>query len=485
MLGAFALIGAAMQSSASAASRSEMTLTPCHLEGVREELRCGTYQVFENRQTRRGRILSLKVVMIPARQPHPERGPIFYLSGGPGETGTDMVPYLVSWGENAEHDVVIVNERGTDGDHRLDCRPLGSDENLENYLKPPFDPAAARICRQELERHYDLSQYTTAASVEDLDEIRQAMGYDRINLESGSFGTYKAQMYIRKYGVHVRSAYLLSLVTLSNRVPLEMARTSQHALDALFDQCHDDAKCGVAYPQLHEDFSAMLAKVHEGPVLTWVRHPVTDARTQVHLSEFSFVDAVRVLLYSSETARQIPFLIEQAADGDFSPFAEVAMRSVRGIYSGARIGLNYSITCNEFVNRIRPEEIGPATDARFFGAWRVNGQIATCKEWAKTLVPSDYFELFRSDVPVLIVSGDTDPVSPPEYGEELKSSTPNSIHLIVPGGGHTPENACLRSIRAEFFRTAEPSKLNTSCMNKLRPEAFKLPASNARVHDGR
>jgi pimeloyl-ACP methyl ester carboxylesterase len=474
MLGALALIGAALQSGASAASRSEVTLTPCRLEGVREELRCGTYEVFENRGTRRGRIRPLKIVLIPARQPHPERGPIFYLSGGPGETGTDMVPYLISWGENAEHDVVIVNERGTDDGHRLDCRPRGSDDDLEGYLKPPFDPAAARLCREELQRHYDLSQYTTEASIEDLDEIRRAMGYDRINLESGSFGTYKAQMYVRRYGEHVRSAYLLSLVTLSNRVPLEMPRTSQQALDTLFDQCRRDASCHAAYPRLHEDFAALLAKAHEKPLVTWVRHPVTGARTQVHLSEFSFVDAVRVMLYQSETARQLPFLIGQASSGDFNPFAEVALRSVRGMYSGARTGLNYSITCNEFVNRIRPEDIAGATRGRFLGAWRINGQVALCKEWPKTRVPSDYLAPFHSKVPALLVSGDTDPVSPREYGEEVQSYMPNSIHLVVPGGGHTPENACLRAIRAEFFRTAEPRKLDTSCLSKLQPESFKL-----------
>lgn len=488
MLVAVALAGSAAVSPApsvsqpadSGWSRPNVTLTPCRIEGVEEELRCGVFKVFENRGTRRGRMLPLKIVLIPARQPHPERGPIFSMAGGPGETATELVAYLINLRLNAEQDVVVVDERGTGEGHRLDCRSLGSDENLQGYLMAPFDPTAARVCRQELGRQFDLSQYTTAAFVDDIEEVRRAMGYEMINLEGGSFGTYAAQMYIRRHGEHVRSAYLNSLVTLSNRVPLEMPKTSQQALDRLFSQCESDVACHAAYPNVREDFAEVLAMLREKPVLTWVRDPVTGARTEVHLPESAFVDAVRVMLYTSESARQIPYLIQKARDGDFNPFAEIAMRMVRGIYSGARVGLNYSITCNEFVNRIRPEEVEPATRGRFFGAWRIKGQMATCKEWPKTDLPGDFFEPFESDVPTLLVSGDTDPVSPPYYGEEVRSFMPNSTHLVVPGGGHTPDNACVRRIRTEFFRTGAARGLDTSCMTELRPAPFKLPDQKAK-----
>src|SRR5258707_2620652 len=167
---------AGAQPAASPAAQPRVTLTPCYVSDVKEELRCGVYNVFENRRTRQGRMLPLKIVVIPARRPHPEQGPVFYLAGGPGETSTELVEFRVN-SVNREHDAVLVDERGTGDGHRLDCPSLGSDDNLEGYLKSPFDPAVARACRRELERRYDLSQYTTAAFVEDLDEVRQAMGY--------------------------------------------------------------------------------------------------------------------------------------------------------------------------------------------------------------------------------------------------------------------------------------------------------------------
>lgn len=455
---------------------SHLSLKPCHVEGVNEELRCGVYKVFENRQTRKGRTLPLKIVLIPARHPHPDQGPIFFMAGGPGETATELAAFLLESGDAENHDVVIVDERGTGDGHRLDCPSPFSDDNLEGYLNGPFDPAAARVCRDELERRYDLSQYTTPNFADDIDEVRAAMGYDKINITAGSFGTYAAQIYMRRHGKHVRSAYLTSLVTLSNRVPLYHARGAQQGLEQLFKDCDEETACHAAYPRLREDFAAVRNKVRERPVATSVRHPVSGAPTEIRLTERAFADAIRVMMYRSNRAREVPFLVAQALAGDFSPFAEAAVRASRDIYSGARMGLHYAITCNEFVRRIRPEDIEPATRGSFLGSWRVTDQMAACKEWPKTDLPADYFEPFRSEVPAVLVSGATDPASTPNWGDEVKSFMPNAIHIVVPGGGHCPENGCTRSIKQELFRTGATKELDASCIAKEQPEPFKLPA---------
>src|ERR1041385_8508463 len=151
-LAAFWAAFATSDSAPTGSSAAHVTLKPCHVEGVKEELRCGVYDVFENRRTRRGRKLPLKIVVIPAQHPHPDEGPVFYMAGGPGETATELTSLVMSWGDADEHDVVIVDERGTGDGHRLDCKSPNSDDNLEAYLDGPFDAAAARACRQELEK---------------------------------------------------------------------------------------------------------------------------------------------------------------------------------------------------------------------------------------------------------------------------------------------------------------------------------------------
>ncbi|MDQ3117120.1 MAG: alpha/beta fold hydrolase [Verrucomicrobiota bacterium] len=185
--------------------------------------------------------------------------------------------------------------------------------------------------------------------VEDLDEVRGALGYEKINLNGGSFGTYAGLIYTRRYPARVRTAYLNSLIPLSNRVPLYHAAASQGALDELFKECDEDAACHAAYPGLRENFATLMKKLHAAPVLTTVPHPVTGEPTEIHLSERAFGDALRVMMYRAPSAREIPFLLEQAMAGDFRPIAAAALRSNRGIYTGARLGLNYAITCNEFL----------------------------------------------------------------------------------------------------------------------------------------
>jgi pimeloyl-ACP methyl ester carboxylesterase len=455
-------------------SRPQLVLTPCHVAGVQEELRCGTYEVFENRQARRGRKLPLKIVLLPARGQHPEEAPIFHLFGGPGETNTEFAKDLLDSTLRQDHDIVLVDFRGTGEGHRLACSTPRSDDHLESYLETPFAPDIARACRRELEQRFDLTQYSTAATVDDLDEVRKALGYGKINLVGGSFGTYAALMYIRAHGEHVRNAYLRSLVTLENRVPLYHAQAAQWALDRLFEQCAADAACHAAYPRLREDFSAVLARLRRGPVRVSVRHPVSGARTNVDLTEKAFADAVRVMMYEGEGGRELPFLIAQAKAGDFGHLAETAINSSRGFYANMPLALYYAVTCNEFVDRIRPEEVEPVTHGSYYGPWRVKDQMASCQVWPKTVLPAGYFEPFRADVPALLISGDTDPVTPPRWGETVHSFLPQSVHLIVPGG-HVPDTTCTISIADAMFRTGSTRGLDLGCVAGIRPAPFKVP----------
>src|SRR5205823_13299452 len=135
----------------------------------------------------------------------------------------------------------------------------------------------------------------------------------------------------------------------------------------------------------------------------------------------------------SNRAREVPFLVEQALAGDFSPFAEAAVRASRDIYSGGRMGLHYAITCNEFVNRIRPEEVEAATQGSFLGPWRVRDQMAACKDWPKTQLPADYFEPFHWEAPAVLVCGATHPASPPRWGQEGDPSMVKVLHLTDRG----------------------------------------------------
>jgi hypothetical protein len=102
--------------------------------------------------------------------------------------------------------------------------------------------------------------------------------------------------------------------------------------------------------------------------------------------------------------------------------------------------------------------------------------MAACSEWPKTELPPDYFEPFRLETPIIVASGAADPASRPPNAEEIeKAYLPNAVQVVVPGGAHTPENPCTRSMRHELFRSGTTKNIDTNCVATVKPEPFQLP----------
>jgi pimeloyl-ACP methyl ester carboxylesterase len=483
-----ALVGcAAAPEPASSEFAERLTLTPCRIpkvtergpvEGEEVEVKCGTFLVPENRGVRGGRMLPLRVVIVPSRSRQP-REPVFFLSGGPGQAATEQAPGYASWWQPEHHDVVLMDIRGTGEGHALDCGLGGSDENPQAYLEGLLaDGVGYAACRDELVRRADLAQYTTMVAMRDMDELRRALGYDKINLEGGSYGTRAAITYIRMFGEHVHAALLTSLMPLENRGPLYHAAAAQRAFDLLAEQCRSEAPCRAAYPDMAGDLRTVLARLRARPAPVRVPHHATGAPIEVRLTAPRFADALRVMLYSVEGGRSVPLLLKRARAGDLTPFAQAALQSSRGFVQGIRTGLMLSFTCAEDVSRIRPEEVAIETGGSFIGDQRVRSQMAACSVWPKGHVPDDYFRPLRSEVPVLLVSGNLDPVTPPSWGEIALRSFPNGLHVVLPDA-HTPTNDCVVSLAQRLFLAGTAKGLDTRCVAALRNPPFVLPGAAA------
>lgn len=476
--GLAALASACATAPAPAESQNRIELSTCRPTGFAEDIRCGVFNVPENRAAPNGRMLPLAVVVLPARH-QTDKGPIFFLSGGPGQAATESAQFLVGSPLREHHDIVFIDLRGTGEGHRLDCTASGSDDNLQTYLDPPlFSNVEAYVaCRDQLAATADLTQYTTEISMRDIDEARQALGYDRINLAGGSYGTRAALVYIRNNSAHVRSAFLTSLAPFENRNPLYHAPAAQRAFERVADQCAADAACRRAFPDVRGDLNAVLTRLRASPARVTVNHPVSNAPTEVSLSAQSFADGLRVMLYSSETSRAVPFMLHSARQGDLSPFADNAVRSSRGLVNALRLGLLLSVTCSEEAPRIRAEEIPGVTANSFITDARVRNQLAACAVWPRGAVPVDQVAPFTSDVPALLVSGDLDPVTPPEWGEIARGYFSNSIHIVNPEG-HTAGGDCVAHIEAAFFEAGSVEDLDTSCIAAMRLPPFVLSAAD-------
>jgi len=181
----------------SQSSGSPLSLSPCNLPGVSGPARCGTYEVFEDRAAKSGRKIKLHLVVLSATDHAPASDAVFVFHGGPGAPATDLVYEAAGFGPlgglRNSHDLVFVDQRGTGSSNGLHC-DIGDDpEDLQVFFGELFPVEKIRACRQKLEAVADLRLYTTAIAMDDLDEIRAALGYEKIDLVGSSYGTIAAQ----------------------------------------------------------------------------------------------------------------------------------------------------------------------------------------------------------------------------------------------------------------------------------------------------
>jgi pimeloyl-ACP methyl ester carboxylesterase len=461
-------------------AKPALALSPCNLPGLQEKVRCGTLSVFENRARRTGRKIDLKVVVLPATKPPATSDPIFVLAGGPGEAATEEAPGLAA--EYAalreKRDIVLVDQRGTGGSHPLNCDLFGESGGLQRFLGDFLPLGAVGRCRTVLEKNADLRLYTTSIAMDDLDDVRSALGYDRITLAGGSYGTRAALVYMRRHPEHARAAVLEGVTPPTDPIPLAFAKDAQRAFDGILSECAADPACHGAFPRLSEEAAAVFARVKAGAAPAEVLDPVTGDPAKVTLSRDIVGEAIRYLTYQAGWAGFVPVAIHEAAGGNFDALATFALFARKEIVGSGSIGMYLSVTCAEDLPFIQPGSGEKAAEGTYLGDYRLRQQRAACAVWPRGAVPKDYATPVRSEAPALLIVGEWDPVTPPSLAEEAARTLPNGRVLVVPHGAHgqngLEDAGCLDALVAEFIRRGSAKDLDVSCLAKIRRSPFAL-----------
>jgi pimeloyl-ACP methyl ester carboxylesterase len=445
-------------------------------DGVRATgARCVSLSVAENRAAP-GRHIPLRVVVLPATRALRSPDPVVYLSGGPGQAASsiasDGLPLVGAL--RTHRDLVFADQRGTGGSGALLCDFYGPPDRPHRYFTEFLPLDRVRACRDKLQRDADLRQYTTPASVEDLEAIRVALGYPQINLVGGSYGTRLAMEYVRRYEKHVRAVVLDSPVTSATHSPESFGRHASAALDALIDECAAASSCAAAFPGLRAEAAAVFDRVRQKPVTATVAHPSAGVVERVTLTRNHVAEAVRYLMYSSRGASTVPFVLHRAFDGDYAPIAQFL---IRWRASGTFDGLYLSITCAEDVPFVATDA-GERDESTYLGSYRVREQRAACAEWPHAEPAPRPLSPVTAAVPVLIISGTHDPVTPPANGDEIARTLRHSVHVRVPSGGHSPNGLagldCLDDLVRATIERGDVEGLDTSCVARIRRPGFKL-----------
>ena len=448
-------------------------LKPCRVKGANEELLCGKLTVFENRQTRTGRTIDLNVLVLPALDQKAKAEPLFDLAGGPGASSADGAGFYAGPGKEyrRRHDVVCVDQRGTGKSNRL---AIPRQKTPQYYLSEMYPVDYVREMRRALEKRADLTKYTTSIAMDDLDDVRAWLGYDKINLFGLSYGTRAALVYLRQHPEHVRSAILLAVAPTDLKMPLHHAESGERAMDLLLTECEKDPACHAAFPQIRDDWKNVLEQLEQQPAHVEYSPPDKSAPTTVAIQRPVFGEKIRSWMYGPDKAARIPLIVHHAAAGDFVPFLKEAIGP--SIPDFVADGMYLSVTCAEDVPFIDPAEAAKLTAENPFGDYRVFQQTRACSMWSRGEIPTDFLEPVRSNAAVLIFSGNMDPVTPPEYGEEVAKYLPNSRHVIISHAGHGVDGledpGCIDRIAIEFLDNGGAKNLDASCVEKMKPPPF-------------
>ena len=451
-------------------------LTPCATADGPVDAYCGTLKVFENRDTRQGRTIDLKIIVLPALVTTPQPDPLFFLAGGPGQGAAEMARPLKELFRRvqSDRDIVLVDQRGTGKSHPLECK---SDENSLAAINEPPETGLARLRRCAESLDADLRLYTTTIAMDDLNDVREYLGYDRINLYGGSYGTRAALVYLRQHELTVRSVILDGVAPPDMRLPLFFARDAQRALDRLLADCEADEACRTKYPNLASRLRTLVAALDATPVKTRLTHPRTGIAEDLSVNGEFVVNVLFGALYSPLTSSLLPELIARAERHDFQSLLALALAN-EGAGRNMSIGMQMSVVCAEDYPRITKEQIEQEAKQTVFGTHLLASRMKICEFWPKGDVAPSYYEPVKSNVPVLVLSGDLDPVTPPGWGESVLPHLPNSKHIVVPATGHGAiSTGCGMRILTAFVSAAAFDGLDTGCLDALeRPPFFLTPA---------
>lgn len=430
--------------------------TPCRIDGISTQVRCGVLQRPLNPAQPGGAKVDIHYVVVPALARRKWSDPVFFFAGGPGQSAIAIAPAMVGAFNrlNNRRDLVFIDQRGTGRSAPLQC---ATDRRLP--LAQQIDPARRAgfldACLQSLKKHSygDLRYFTTEIASRDVDAVRVALGADTVNVVGASYGTRAALDYMRQFPSSVRRSVLDGVAPPDMVLPLSMPADTQAALDAWFEFCEKTAACAKAHPQLRQQWRAVLAGLPRSVIL---EHPVTGQGEQVVLTREAVLGWVRSPLYVPAYASALPLAIGEAAQGRWS-----ALMGLGGVMSGQRstelaLGMHLSVVCAEDFPRMSVTSGEPPANTDF-GTMSAELYTQACAKWPRGTVSNAFYQVDKATTPTLVMSGAIDPVTPPRHGKRVTDALGTlAQHVVVPNAGHGVMTlGCMRDVVTRFIDAKE------------------------------
>jgi pimeloyl-ACP methyl ester carboxylesterase len=434
--------------------------------------RCGRLRVPEDPAQAGGPTIDLNVAVVPALNRRASAAPLFLLAGGPGQSATDLYVSLAGAFAriNRNHDIVLVDQRGTGKSAPLFCSYPDDWQQTGEELAVIRQATLACLSKYGERVRF----FTSSLAVLDLERVREALGYRAIDLYGSSYGTRMAELYMRRFPQSTHAVILDGVTYPEQAIGPDTPADAERALKLIVARCLAASDCAAAYPGLPGDLDELRAKYGPERSALTLADPTTGEPLEVEFNRSMLAAALRFLSYSASEASLLPTLVHEARIGRVAPLAAQVVMMARAIRDQLANGMQNSVICSEDVPRfaVSPTERRQMA-ATYLGTDQLEALEEICKLWPKGPVDADLHSPLVSEIPSLLLSGEADPVTPPADAERLARGLERHRHLILAGEGHgQAATGCVPKLMADFLEAPDPQRLDASCLERHRPVPF-------------
>ena len=455
-------------------------------EGQSVEAELGRLIVKENRNNPKSNLIELAFVRLKSTAPRPGP-PVIYLDGGPGSSAINLArapDYARAFLKLREvGDVILLDQRGVGLSRpnllRAATRPMPTDAFLsrENAF------AVFKERAQEATEHFkslgiDLLAYNTRESAADVDDLRRALGVERVNLVGFSYGTHLGLATIRYHGVHLNRVALIG--TEGQNHTRKLPSTSQKSLERLARVVAADPTVGPKVPDMVGLLKRVFDRLEKEPITVRVMDRRKNQPVDLTVGKFGLQFIILIDLGDTNDLPVFPALFYTIDRGDYSVLA----RFVEKRYNQYGAGINMMtlvMDASSGATKERDAEIArEAKDAIFNDT--INFPFPEIGQFFGNPDLGDkYRSAIRTSVPTLFISGTFDNNTPPSQADEVRKTFKHSAHIIVENAGHESSlvDPRVQQAMVDFLRGKDVSKVKIS-LPPLRFEPIPEPKPDAR-----
>jgi len=422
-----------------------------------------------------GETITVFVAVVAALSLEPKPDPFVPIAGGPGQASSEFYSGYANAFESIrrERDIVLVDQRGTGASTRLDCEL--DEEVVEGRVSVEESVEGARRCLESLPA--DPRFFTTSVAVEDLEAVRRALAYPQFNVYGISYGTRVAQHYLRRFPESTRTVILDGVVPPQVALGPKIAIDAQRALDAIFARCEESPPCNERFPEVGRSFARLTSALDEQPVLVELPDPLTGTLQALSFGHNELAGALRLLSYHPNTVALIPLLVYEAAAGNHAPLASQYLMVSESLSEALAIGMHNAVVCTEDAPFFDREAVDrEALEATYIGPVQLDALEAMCSVWPAGVMDEELRAPVATDRPVLLLSGEADPITPPRFAELAAVEMSNKALLVGTDQGHgQAARTCIPEIMAEFIDAGSVDAIDDKDRECLATRQFAMP----------